>query len=791
MFNFVIDSAPLWNYVVAYGLLAAVLFVIAIFVLTQNPRHALNRVFSAYSFSIAWWSFFTIPMIISENRGSAYLWDQICLVGAIFIPTTFIHFVLVFLRLANRYSKWILACYFTSLFFLLLNTTPQFVSDVVPLYSFNFYTVPGIAYHAYVAYFSFLSTLGVLMLFWAYRKSKSDKNKFDIQTKWLFFSSLLGYLGGGTNFMLVYGIEIPYVTPFANYAVLAYGISVAYIILRYRFLDIEVIIKKTIVFAGLFALVMTIVGLMTAVTQALIGKFFTIRPSYSLAIGVILAIYLYEPTRRFLINLTDQFLFQKRFDYRKLLKDASMGLTRITSLKRQLNLMSHFLTMRARIKSVSIFMPEGEREDYVLKEFRSSNGQLQPDKIIYPQAEIVRYLKREYKNPFLRFYEVDELAEGYARNLQAEKYDFKIIREEMIRLHADLIIASFYQSHLNGILVLGPKKSDEIYTDEDINVFAAIAQESAIAIENARLFDEKIRRTVELEGLNRELEQSNERLRETQASLIVAEKNATMVGMAKAIGHEVYNPLCTVEGRAELLERKMKQIMPRILELSSASNNGDDAELNRATFETMIDYVKRIESSARRIKVAVQTLTNILKESKGEMTALNFLVLWKESVEATRFSTYDENLSFCDFKENIKANLLIFGNLEQLMQVFTNLIKNAYEAMSGIKQRQISIKAEVDPKNPKMARIEFADNGPGMTKEIQRKIFQQGFTTKVAKDKGIGTAGQGQGLYVCKHIIESVHKGEMSVESEVGQGAKFIILLPLAEAEEVALEQSA
>ncbi len=125
------------------------------------------------------------------------------------------------------------------------------------------------------------------------------------------------------------------------------------------------------------------------------------------------------------------------------------------------------------------------------------------------------------------------------------------------------------------------------------------------------------------------------------------------------------------------------------------------------------------------------------------------------------------------------------------MQVFTNLIKNAYEAMSGIKQRKITIKAEVDLNNPRMARIEFSDNGPGMTKDIQRKIFQQGFSTKIAKDKGIGTAGQGQGLYVCKHIVESVHKGEMTVESELGQGAKFIILLPLAEAEETALEQSA
>ena len=106
------------------------------------------------------------------------------------------------------------------------------------------------------------------------------------------------------------------------------------------------------------------------------------------------------------------------------------------------------------------------------------------------------------------------------------------------------------------------------------------------------------------------------------------------------------------------------------------------------------------------------------------------------------------------------------------------------------KDRQIEIKGEFDPGDPRMARIEFVDNGPGIPPEILPKIWMQGFSTKVKKDDSIGAAGQGQGLFVCKHMIESIHKGIITVQSTVGKGTTFIIKLPLAEGEEVGNERS-
>ncbi len=756
---------------------------LAIFVFSRNKTSPVNRAFARWLSAITIWHLGVFCMFCAPNEKYAMLFSKFLHFGVIFIPVTYFHFILTIVGFTRLRRTLLFVCYFLSSVFAFTNLSDLVITNIVRL-TYSYYGVAGPLYLPFVFYFGMIVVYCHFLLFKT-RKEGSPVHR--LQIKYLLIASFVAY-AGVVDFLPSFGIDI---YNFGNLLNVIFVSIVSYAIVRHHLMDIEVIIKKTIMFTSLFALVLASAVIVTVIIEGLVGQLFTIHHTASMLLSAVVAMILYEPTRKFIVDITDRYLFQKRFDYRKLIKDAGMGLARINSLNYQLKLIAHFLTMRGRIKTVAIYMPDGVGRDFILKEYRSSSGKYEALSFVSADSSILNYMRKERKRSYLRFFEVDEWAQIQLRTPEVFKYDFQDLRQEMLHLKADLIIASFYQNDLNGLVVLGEKKSEELYNDEDINVFAAIAHESAIAIENARLFDEKIERTVELEELNRELELSNVRLRETQASLIVAEKNATMVGMAKAIGHEVYNPLCTVEGRAELLERKMKQLLPRVLELSKNSNGGEEAQKDKETFDQMIDFVHRIENSARRIKVAVQTLTNILKESKGEMTSLNFLVLWKEAVEATRFSTYDENLSYCEFKESIKANLVIHGNLEQLIQVFTNLIKNAYEAMAKMKHRQILVKADIDFENPKMARIEVSDNGPGMSKEIQRKIFQQGFSTKVSKDKGIGTAGQGQGLYVCRHIIESVHKGEIVVESEEGKGAVFIIRLPLAEAEEVPLEESA
>jgi len=104
-------------------------------------------------------------------------------------------------------------------------------------------------------------------------------------------------------------------------------------------------------------------------------------------------------------------------------------------------------------------------------------------------------------------------------------------------------------------------------------------------------------------------------------------------------------------------------------------------------------------------------------------------------------------------------------------QVFNNMIKNAWEALAGSTAPRITILGQRD-RDPDYVQIIISDNGPGIPREIQEKIWVSFFTTKG------GSGGTGLGLSACQQIV-SQHGGTITMESEAGQGATFRVRLPV------------
>jgi len=116
-------------------------------------------------------------------------------------------------------------------------------------------------------------------------------------------------------------------------------------------------------------------------------------------------------------------------------------------------------------------------------------------------------------------------------------------------------------------------------------------------------------------------------------------------------------------------------------------------------------------------------------------------------------------------------------NPSEISQVFQNLIKNALDAMHENEVRELYVSTDVAGK---FARLIIQDSGPGISPEVLAKLFDPFFTTKprAGSEKDDEPVGTGLGLHMCRETIKS-YDGRIEVESQIGNGAKFIVLLPL------------
>ncbi len=217
--------------------------------------------------------------------------------------------------------------------------------------------------------------------------------------------------------------------------------------------------------------------------------------------------------------------------------------------------------------------------------------------------------------------------------------------------------------------------------------------------------------------------------------------------MAAAIAHEVKNPLAGIEVMAGLLRRRTADSPETQAVLGDIIN---EAKMANGIVQEVLEFVRPIRLQVERTRVA---------------DAIQAAVQLADTTAA--LGTIDIITSVSPRAPHIQADQ------HQLTQVFTNLVINACEAMEG--QGRITITAspariEDGLDGREAVRIEVADTGPGMTREVAEHVFAPFFTTK--------PQGSGLGLAIVRKIVDA-HDGQIDLDTTAGRGTRIRITLPV------------
>ncbi|MBC7721780.1 MAG: GHKL domain-containing protein [Pedobacter sp.] len=234
------------------------------------------------------------------------------------------------------------------------------------------------------------------------------------------------------------------------------------------------------------------------------------------------------------------------------------------------------------------------------------------------------------------------------------------------------------------------------------------------------------------------------KLENNALALAKSEREGAWREMARQVAHEIKNPLTPMKLSIQYLQKAID------------TNAPNTKELSQRVATTLVEQIDQLA----KIAGDFSQFANI---NNTQLTTFNVTDILASVIALYK---HNEQVQIDWQKDNIYY--LVTADKQQLNRLFTNLIKNAIEAVSDNRKVQITIQQVI---NNHQININIIDNGNGIPYKLQDKIFTPNFTTK--------TSGTGLGLAICKGIVENAN-GSISFVTEAGKGTMFTVKLPLS-----------
>jgi signal transduction histidine kinase len=553
---------------------------LCLIVLSSNPQNVANRLFACFVLSFATWNVGEFIMINSGNPETAVLGVKTIFAGLAYAPVFFLHFSLVFpvkqripfFRKNNLIILYLIPAVILTLFFSSFQIDIQRLEQMKNVFYYAlkfqepyvfqiFIVIIGCGASVYVYW-------GIRNLIFALKITRLPKQK--LQIKYLIFGIVsVGVVGAGinlSNHFLKLGWPVFFLA--SLYAILV-NLFFAIALIKYRLLDIHVLIRGGILYSSLSGFILAVYVLLIKNIGEMISQAYTPKSLFVESMLILFLVYMLRPFQRKAEDWIDRFFYVERYHYRRKFLEFNRALIELIDLEDVLGTTGRFISETLHIESIAILLFDEEGEEYTSRYEENVREQLK----IRRNSSLIRHLRKSGKGAVLEDLRIEKGLEEAA--------------EHMLSRGFSVAIPIMLKERLIGLMVLGRKANQKDYTNEEIEIMDAFSNQASLAISRALMY-----RDMSLK--DRQIMQS--------------EKMASLGELASGIAHEIRNPLAIIAGSAETMKKR------------------EDREIK----EEMVGYI--LEESDR-INTMITNFLDFAKPKEPELVSCDIVEVIRKTIQ--------------------------------------------------------------------------------------------------------------------------------------------------------------
>ena len=545
--------------------------------------------------------------------------------------------------------------------------------------------------------------------------------------------------------------------------------SLGYAIVKHDLLDIDRVIRQSFIYTLLSIIVVGAYALLLALPVELIpGVTHEGRTLLSMVFVLVLAFAL-DPLRNLVQSLVDHAFYRRRLDYRATIRALSTVMTTLLDLRQVVEQVTQVVTDALQIESTAVCLVDGDKRGTIFARTSVGGARLEQ----HDEAAVVGLTR------LMELFPQEPDARALLRRLSEAGVEPEA-RRLLTRLGALVVVPLMLHGRAIGLLSFGPKRSGQPFDSEAVDLLRTLADQTAIAIQNARSHQalEDLNRDLDAQVRSRtaELTRAYDELKAAQTQLVQAEKMASLGQLVAGVAHELNNPASFAYGGLENIQESLSALVDVLhaYERVALPDPRARAVIDEIRARVRLDQV--LEDTPELLRVSAEGLERIKK-------IVDDLRLFARADSGERIAT--------DIAADIDSGLRLLGdrlsrdgvlvtkqydavgtieaNAAQLNQAWMNLLTNALDAVHGRPHPHL----EVCVREPQDGGIEvrIRDNGAGIAPAYLPRLFEPFFTTKP-----IGQ-GTGLGLSIAYGAVKA-HGGNIAVDSTPEVGTTMTVWLP-------------